>query len=413
MLEVETHRPHVRGSMCQLRLRATCLSDTDCEVTVRLALHGRGKYVEQEASDIEQYCRLGRRGESLVLSFPFRPDIAGDLPVETLRMVVNPLGKPEEGAAFECPDRGVSVEIQEEGRRQGAGVRIEGGIHLDFSQLKEMYGADVKNLLNFGLGEEPAAAPERGWEPIALRSAGPERRTACGFGQCGRPVASDHGFVCSRCRKTVCRKHEDESTPGHCKLCSEAVRQDAFSQKARQVDSSRQPAALVQAINRVAQPRPSFSGRIWTDRSNRPTSRDIVTVPRTSRDWFRIGERFTLNAQSDRDCYLTLLDLGTSGQVCVLLENHRLRTGSPVALSGPDESREWLVGGPPGIERIRGFFTLQPLEVFAGVGPFALLDPQGRADKAIERLQSAGVALDRMPAGAWTDASCEFVVVEV
>ncbi len=412
VLEVETHRPHVRGSLCQLRLRATRVADADCDVTVRLLLHGRGKYVEQEPSELEQYCRLGRRGEPLVLSFPFRPGIAGDLPVETLRVVVTPAGKPEEGVAFECPDRSFFVRIDEEGHRQGAGVRIEGGIHLDFSQLKEMYGSDVKDLLSFGLGNEAASAPECRWEPIALRPAGAEQRTACGFGQCGRPVAADQGLACSRCRKTVCRKHEDESVPGHCKLCAEAVRQDAFTQKAKQVDSSRQPEALVHAINRVAQPRPTFSGRIWTDRSNRPTSRDIVTVPRTSRDWFRIGERFTLNAQTDRDCYLTLLDLGTSGQVYVLLENYRLRTGAPVGLNGPDESREWVVGSPPGIERIRALFTLQPLDVFAGVGPFALLDPQGRADKAIERLRSAGLALERMPPDTWTDAGCEFVVVE-
>jgi hypothetical protein len=275
-----------------------------------------------------------------------------------------------------------------------------------------MYGSDVKDLLSFGLGSQAAATPERGWEPIALRSAGPERRTACGFGQCGRPVASDHGLVCSRCRKTVCRKHEDEGVSGHCKLCAEAVRQEAFTKKANQVGSSRQPEALVHAINRVAQTRATFSGRIWTDRSNRPTSRDILTVPRTSRDWFRIGERFTLNAQTDRDCYLTLLDLGTSGQVYVLLENHRLRSGPPVALSGPDESREWVVEGPPGIERIRALFTLQPLDVFAGVGPFAPLDPQGRTDKAIERLRTADLALERMPPDAWTDAGSEFAVVQ-
>jgi hypothetical protein len=388
------------------------LSDADCHVAVRLVLHGRGKHLEQDPSELEQYCRLGRRGESLVLSFPFRPGTAGDVPIETLRMVVSPVGRPEESAAFECPDRGLFVQIQDEGCREGAGVRVEGGIHLDFSQLKEMYGSDVKDLLSLGAADRPAAATECRWEPVALRPAGPERRTACGFGSCGRPVAADHALACSRCRKRVCRKHEDESLPGHCKLCAEAVRQDAFSQKAKLIDSSRQPETLVNAINRVTQVRPSFSGRIWTDRSNRPTSRDIATVPRTSRDWFRVGERFTLNAQTDRDCYLTLLDLGTSGQVFVLLENHRLRSGPPAALNGPDESREWVVAGPPGIERIRALFTLQPLDVFAGVGPFALLDPQGRTDKAIERLRTAGLALERMPPDAWTDAGCEFVVLE-
>jgi hypothetical protein len=404
LLEVETHRAHVRGSVCQFRVRATRAAEAGCDVTVRLLLHGRGKYVEQDQGELEQHCRLGRRSEQLVLSFPFRPGAPGELPVETLRMVVSPAGKPEEGVAFECPDRSLFVRIDEEGRREGATVRIEGGIHV------EAYGADVTKLVSLGRDDEAASAPECGWEPLALRPAGPERRTACTFGRCGRPVAVDLGLACSRCRKMVCRKHEDESMPGHCKLCAEAVRQKAFDQHAREVDAASQPEELVSAINRVTQGRPAFLGRIWTDRSNRPTTRDIATVPRTSHDWFRVGERFTLNVQADRDCYLTLIDLGTSGNVFMLLQNYPLRAGPPVSLSGPDESREWVVDPPPGIERLKAFFTLQPLSLFPGVGSFTSLGSARQSGDVVAKIRRAGVSLQEMPPNAWNDATCEFVV---
>jgi hypothetical protein len=151
--------------------------------------------------------------------------------------------------------------------------------------------------------------------------------------------------------------------------------------------------------------------RIWTERGARPATRDILTVARHNKDCYRIGDRFTLNVQTECDGYLTLLDIGTSGNVCQLLADYPLAAGAPVALSGPDQSREWVIGGPPGVERLRAFVTLQPVSLFPGVGSPGALSPQGRMSEIVADIEKAGSVLKRLPPGSWTDATCEFVVL--
>lgn len=166
---------------------------------------------------------------------------------------------------------------------------------------------------------------------------------------------------------------------------------------------------VLDALLKVTQARPAFRGRVWIRRFGRCHARDILTVTRDNRDCCRIGEPFTLQAHADVDCYLTLLDCGTSGAVTVLLLNHRLRGGDVAMLSGPDERREWVVGEPPGIERIKAYFTRQQL-VIDGVQPFSPLAVTGCSRDIVTRINDVAVRLEQMPGDSWTDATCQFVV---
>ncbi len=138
-------------------------------------------------------------------------------------------------------------------------------------------------------------------------------------------------------------------------------------------------------------------------------ARDILTVTRDNRDCCRIGEKFALRVQADEDCYVTLLDVGTSKKVNFLLLNHRIRGGDIVALSGPDANREWVVGGPTGIERIKALFTREPLALSAA-RPFSPLAPSGRSRDIVTRVKQLGVTLEQMLPDCWTDATCQFVI---
>ena len=80
-------------------------------------------------------------------------------------------------------------------------------------------------------------------------------------------------------------------------------------------------------------------------------------MSRDSKDCHAVGETFTLKMQTERDGYLTLLDVGTSGNVYKLLENYPLQAGVPTA-SGPDQSHEWVIGGPQGVEKLKAIVTL-------------------------------------------------------
>ncbi len=175
--------------------------------------------------------------------------------------------------------------------------------------------------------------------------------------------------------------------------------------------ASPQPGAL-QAMLELTQPQAPFRARVWIDRQVFRHTRDIVTVPRDSRDCCRVGDRFTLNVQAAVDCYVTLIDVGTSGNVFLLLQNLPLRAGAPVTLCGPDEQQEWVVGEPPGIEQVKALFTRQPLQLFPQTAAFAPLAPSGNTRDIVTRIKQAGRRLQDMPADSWTDATCRFLVEE-
>ncbi|MFO7896771.1 MAG: FHA domain-containing protein [Candidatus Cloacimonadales bacterium] len=94
---------------------------------------------------------------------------------------------------YELPDQSLFVDVSDpQVACDTAGVAITGGIHIDLSQLQEMYGADIKNLLNV---QQPATADKdavaAAWEPIRLCVSEPrmkESPTLCHASLC--PMSS-------------------------------------------------------------------------------------------------------------------------------------------------------------------------------------------------------------------------------
>jgi len=170
---------------------------------------------------------------------------------------------------------------------------------------------------------------------------------------------------------------------------------------------------VLQALLEVTQPKAPFRARVWIDRRTLGHSRDILTVARDSRDCCRIGERFTLSVQANVDCYVTLIDVGTSGAVVLLLQNLPLRANAPVILSGPDDEREWVVGEPAGVEQIKALFTKHLLALFPDTGPFQPLTQTRHTRDIVTRIKRAAAKLQEMPADSWVDATCRFLVEAV
>ncbi|MEW6379705.1 MAG: FlgO family outer membrane protein [bacterium] len=98
-----------------------------------------------------------------------------------------------------------------------------------------------------------------------------------------------------------------------------------------------------------------FSIDLWTDRSD-----------------YKTGDSLTLYVKSDRDCYLSLLDIGTSGKLTVIFPNplqkdNFIRGGRTYSIPSPEFGGVNItVSGPAGIERIKAI---------ASIEPFALVDP--------------------------------------
>lgn len=86
------------------------------------------------------------------------------------------------------------------------------------------------------------------------------------------------------------------------------------------------------------------------------TSRFALRL-RTDRDLYRIGDPVTVYITPERDCHLTLLDVGTSGRVTRLFPNRyqpdsRIRAGQTIVVPGDTAKIDYRLRGPAGIESL-------------------------------------------------------------
>jgi hypothetical protein len=125
---------------------------------------------------------------------------------------------------------------------------------------------------------------------------------------------------------------------------------------------------------------------------------------------FGVGEEIGFSIESERDGYLTLVDLGTDGTVAMLLPNAdmtsvRIRAGQTLRFPDPDGNLLFRAMEPAGSGLVRAFVTAEPLAIviparedyafggteFAGSVAAALMSAAGRVDEAV-RLDTWGTA---------------------
>lgn len=154
---------------------------------------------------------------------------------------------------------------------------------------------------------------------------------------------------------------------------------------------------LLARLVMLHQPNPPFRVRLWTEK---PT--------------YAVGEKVTFFFEAERDCYLTLLDIGTSGKLTVLFpnqyeKNNFVPRGRRVAVPEPHYGFDIDVSGPTGTERVKAIVTTEPFTLFEGMdfsnGFFGLTrDGAGIRDFKLSPKQLAP--------NQWTDAAIEVLVLE-
>ncbi len=98
---------------------------------------------------------------------------------------------------------------------------------------------------------------------------------------------------------------------------------------------------------------------------------------------YAFGENVVLNVKTNRDAYLTIVDVGTSGRVHVIFPNrfqtdNRIRAGQTIQVPDPRADFDFQVHGPAGTELIKVIASPDPAPLFrAGdtepAGPFKAL----------------------------------------
>ena len=86
----------------------------------------------------------------------------------------------------------------------------------------------------------------------------------------------------------------------------------------------------------------------------------------TNQAQYRVGDRISLGFSTNRDAYVTLVNVGTSGEVTILFPNrfsggHGVKAGKTYTVPESGDSYELQVKGPPGVELVYALATLKPV----------------------------------------------------
>lgn len=90
---------------------------------------------------------------------------------------------------------------------------------------------------------------------------------------------------------------------------------------------------------------------------------------------YRVGEKAVFRFRTTRDCYLTLVNIGTSGKWIMLLPNWEqsdinktlVKAGSERVIPTADDPFEFEIAEPLGVERIKAICTTKPVPIVQGV----------------------------------------------
>ena len=111
----------------------------------------------------------------------------------------------------------------------------------------------------------------------------------------------------------------------------------------------------------------AFKIEVWTEKGVfHQGARDIAVIPKIQA--YRIGDKINLYFRAEKDCYLTLINYGTSGKITVLLPNalsqdNFIKGGRIYAIPGQDYPFDYRLGGPPGTERIKAIATARKINL--------------------------------------------------
>ncbi|MBI5570568.1 MAG: DUF4384 domain-containing protein [Desulfomonile tiedjei] len=91
-----------------------------------------------------------------------------------------------------------------------------------------------------------------------------------------------------------------------------------------------------------------FKVRLWTDEN---------------KSVYRIGDKIRLRFEANKDCYLTLIDIGTSGEVSILFPNkwhpdNRVEKGKTYSVPASGSGIIFRIRGPEGTEVVKAVATL-------------------------------------------------------
>jgi hypothetical protein len=166
----------------------------------------------------------------------------------------------------------------------------------------------------------------------------------------------------------------------------------------------------------ISNPASGFSVELWTAPAPAEGARDVAVTAKKKKAGYRTGQKIVVGFRATQDCYLTLLNLGTSGKLTVLFPNslhpdNFIRAGQDYRIPDAGDDFEYELQGPPGVEKLKAVATLKKVVLlesnFAPDGSlFRTVDAVcGARDICVVQKKIAAV-----PEADWAESACEFSV---
>lgn len=111
---------------------------------------------------------------------------------------------------------------------------------------------------------------------------------------------------------------------------------------------------LTEVVNDIENPNTGFKVDLWTDRE------DATYKP---------GDEVKFFFKTDKDCYLTLLNVSTSGEVKVLFpneyqKNNLVKSGNTYSVPGEEAKYMYKADKPYGVETVKAIATLKEVALY-------------------------------------------------
>jgi len=123
------------------------------------------------------------------------------------------------------------------------------------------------------------------------------------------------------------------------------------------------------------------------------------------------GEKFRVRAQANQDCYLTLIDVGTSGATAVIFPNHyapgnAVKSGVTYTVPDPAAGFDFEVSGPAGQEIVRAIASKEPsVDLSDALGQVSAESPFAELKKDLPGLtRDIHIKAKKAKPGEWSEA---------
>jgi hypothetical protein len=181
---------------------------------------------------------------------------------------------------------------------------------------------------------------------------------------------------------------------------------------------SKGPAAGPSSV--IPTPAPSQSVGKWVeDLWDQRNSEGFKTEIEPLRSSYRVGETAEFRFRTNQDCYLTVLSIGPSGTMTMLLPNFERPTPDMtlvranmgwIAFPSADDGFQFTIGPPLGSERVKAICTKTPMKLFENVDLKSGLLQVSEKDRF--KLRDLGVSKKTLSPDNWSAAQTQVITLD-